>query len=397
MRASTDHRRTVAACYIGYISQAIIVNFAPLLFVRFGNEFGLDLARITMLTTINFVVQLAVDAASVLFVDRLGYRNTASLSQAVCGAGLIAMAFLPYAMPPYAGLLIATVLYAVGGGLTEVVISPMIEACPTDEKSAAMSLLHSFYCWGQVGVILLSTVFFSLAGLGSWRILALLWAVIPLFNAVFFRFVPIYPIVPPDKEPMRFGRLVTNKSFLLLILLMLCSGASEQAVAQWASAFAETGLGISKSAGDLAGPCLFAVMMGVARVANGKAGAKTDLRKVMICSSALCVGAYILLALSPSPALGLVGCAVCGLSVGVMWPGTLSLAAGALPTGGTTMYALLALAGDLGCSAGPTVTGLAADAFGGKLNMGFAAAIVFPAVMLISLVGAKRLKPRLTA
>ena len=384
MKALTDYRHTIYASYIGYIPQAIVNNLAPLLFLTFRAEFGLSLGQITLITTLNFLVQLTVDLLSARFADRLGYRSLVVAAHVLSAVGLIGLALLPSLLPPYAGVLISVILYAIGGGLIEVLISPIVEACPTDEKNGAMSLLHSFYCWGQVAVVLLSTAFFAAFGRDAWRLLAVLWALIPLFNVFYFRLVPLYPIVS-EGQGMSSRELMSTKLFWLLFMLMVAAGASELAMSQWASAFAESALGVSKALGDLMGPCAFAVLMGSARAYYGTHSARLPLRGMMIGCAALCVGCYLLASLASLPLLGLLGCAFCGLSVGLFWPGTFSIASRKLPRGGTAMFALLALAGDVGCTSGPTLTGLVASAAGGSLQTGLLAAVLFPAVMLLGL------------
>ncbi len=386
------YKTTIFACFVGYIVQAIVNNFAPLLFITFQNTYDIPLSQITLLVTINFGVQLLVDLLSTLFVDKIGYRTSIVIAQGFSAAGLVLLTILPEVMPPFAGILLAVVVYAIGGGIIEVLISPIMESCPTDNKEKAMSLLHSFYCWGHVGVVLISTAFFALAGIENWRVLAYIWAVIPLINGVIFLKTPIAPLIADGEKGMTLPELFKNKTFWLLVIMMVCSGASEQAVSQWASAFAETGLGISKTAGDLAGPMTFAVLMGGARAFYGKYGDKINLTKFMRYSALLCIVAYLLASLVPNPVVNLIGCALCGFSVGIMWPGTFSRAAGALRTGGTAMFALLALAGDLGCSAGPTLVGFVAGAFEGDMKAGILVAAVFPAVMLVCLLGKKSAK-----
>jgi fucose permease len=376
---------------VGYIVQAIVNNFAPLLFITFQNTYDIPLSQITLLVTINFGVQLTVDLFSTLFVDKIGYRTSIVLAQGFSAAGLILLTVLPEVMPPFAGILTAVIVYAIGGGIIEVLISPIMESCPTDNKEKAMSLLHSFYCWGHVGVVLISTAFFALCGIENWRYLAYAWALVPVINGFIFLKTPIAPLIAEGERGMTLAELFRSKVFLLLVVMMVCSGASEQGVSQWVSAFAETGLGISKTAGDLAGPLTFATLMGISRVIYGKYGDKLNLEKFMAVSAVLCIFSYVLAALAPLPFLSLIGCAVCGFSVGIMWPGTFSRASATLRTGGTAMFALLALAGDLGCSAGPTLVGFVSDAAGGNLKAGILAAAVFPLVMVICLVmGRKR-------
>ena len=382
----------MAASYLGYITQAIVNNFAPLLFVTFQKSFDISLEKIGYLVTVNFCIQLFVDFIAAKFVDKIGYRISIVAAHLFAGTGLILMGVLPFAFAdPYMGLICAIVFYSIGGGLIEVLISPIVEACPTDKKSAAMSLLHSFYCWGHVAVILLTTLFFVTAGIDNWRILSALWAVIPLANAVYFCFVPINTLVDCEKSaPIK--ELFKSKLFWILILLMICSGASEQGMSQWSSAFAETGLKVSKTLGDLLGPCMFAVMMGVSRVFYAAFSGRLKLMKFISVSCVFCVIGYLVSALSPVSALALVGCGICGLSVGILWPGVFSLAAERAPTGGTAMFAFLALAGDLGCSSGPTLVGIVSSTFNDNLRAGFLAAIAFPVALIIGIMMLKRTK-----
>ena len=382
----TNYKPTIYACFVGYIVQAIINNFAPLLFLTFQDSYGIPLSKITFLVTFNFLFQLAVDLIAAVVIDKIGYRVAAVAAHAFAAMGLVSMAFLPELMPdPFAGLLISVVIYALGGGLLEVLISPIVEACPTDNKEAAMSLLHSFYCWGHVGVVLLSTLFFVTAGIEHWKVLAILWAVIPIINGIVFTRVPIAKLLSDEEKGMSIKELVSGKTFWIFVLLMFCAGSCEQAVSQWASAFAEKGLNISKTLGDLAGPMFFAVCMGTSRVLYSKIGEKLQLRKAMVFCGLLCLGSYLMISLSPFPLIGLIGCGICGFSVGLLWPGTFSLAAVGLPRGGTAMFALLALAGDLGCSMGPTLVGRVSAAAGDDLKKGILAAIVLPVMLLTAL------------
>lgn len=377
------YKNTITSCFIGYIVQAIVNNFVPLLFLTFQNTYHVPLDKITLLVTFNFGVQLLTDLVAGKYVDKIGYRTSIVLAHVLSALGLILLTILPQIMNPFAGILIAVMVYAVGGGLLEVLVSPIMESCPTDNKESAMSLLHSFYCWGHVGVVLLSTLFFHFAGIGNWRILACIWAIIPIINGILFLKTPMASLLSEDEQEMSTKELFLNKTFWLLILMMLCAGASEQSVSQWSSTFAEQGLGISKTAGDLAGPMTFAILMGLARAFYGKFADKIDLKKFMLGSSLLCILSYLLTSVTTNPFISLIGCAITGLSVGIMWPGTFSTAAASLRTGGTTMFALLALAGDLGCSAGPTLVGFVTNATTGQLHTGIMAAVVFPIVLSI--------------
>ena len=379
------YQKTMYACFAGYIVQAIVNNFVPLLFLTFESSYNIPLSQITMLITFNFGIQLIVDLLSTKFVDRIGYRVSIVMAHVFAAAGLIGLVVLPDLLPnAFAGLLVAVVIYAIGGGLIEVLISPIMESCPTENKEKAMSLLHSFYCWGHVGVVLLSTLFFKLFGIGNWKILALIWAVIPIVNGIVFCKTPIASLIEEGETGMSIRDLCKSQIFWILMLMMVCAGASEQAVSQWASTFAEQGLGVTKTIGDLAGPMAFAILMGSARAFYGKFGEKIDLDKFMMGSSLLCVIAYLCISLSPSPLISLVGCAVCGLSVGIMWPGTFSKASATLKNGGTAMFALLALAGDVGCSGGPTLVGFVTGQMSNNLKLGILAGIVFPILLIVA-------------
>ena len=386
-----NFKSTINACFTAYIVQAIVNNFAPLLFVTFQKEFDIPLSQITLLISFNFTVQLLVDLLSAKAIDKVGYRTSMVLAHFLSALGLASLAVLPFVLPsPFVGLLISVMIYAVGGGILEVLVSPIVEACPTDNKEKAMSLLHSFYCWGHVGVVLLSTAFFWFFGISHWKILALIWAVIPIFNTFFFGNVPNYSLHEEGEKGLSLRELCTSKIFWMLMLMMTCAGASEQAVSQWASTFAETSLHISKTLGDLAGPLTFAACMGASRLLYGKYGDKIRLDLFMRGSCILCILSYLCISLLPFPALNLFGCALCGFSVGIMWPGLFSTASVSIPRGGTTMFALLALAGDLGCSGGPTLAGLVSSYTGGSLKTGIFAAIIFPAVLLLGLIKSKK-------
>ncbi len=392
MQTAPNYRRTLIACYLGIITQAICANFAPLLFITFRGTYGISLERLALIPLLFFFTQLLVDLASAKFVDRIGYRACIIASEVFSALGLIGLAFLPGLLPdPFTGILICVIVYAVGSGLIEVLVSPIVEACPFENKAGVMSLLHSFYCWGSVLVILGSTVFFAVFGIAGWRVLACVWALVPIFNVWNFAVCPIERTVA-EGEGMRIVDLLRMPLFWLLAMLMVCSGAAELSMAQWASAFTESALGVSKTIGDLAGPCLFAVLMGTSRAFYGKYSEKIDLSAFMLGSGALCVACYLLASLSPWPLLGLAGCALCGLSVGIMWPGTLSISSRRCPKGGTAMFALLALAGDLGGSLGPSGVGVFSDVAGGSLKVGILAAIVFPALLIVGLLALRRKK-----
>lgn len=388
-----QYHKTIYACFLGYIVQAIVNNFVPLLFLTFEETYQIPLSRITLLVTINFAVQLLVDLLAIGFVDRIGYRVSILIAHIFSAGGVLLLTVLPdRCSEPFVGLLIAVIIYATGGGLLEVLVSPIIESCPTDNKEAAMSLLHSFYCWGHVGVVFLSTVFFAVFGIDNWKITAIIWACIPLANTILFAKVPIAPLIGEGEKGLTIKELYSKKLFWLFLLMMICAGASEQAVSQWASTFAEKGLGVSKTIGDLAGPMFFAICMGLSRAYYGKFGEKINLQLFMIGSSMLCVVSYLGIVFFTIPALGLISCGIAGLSVGIMWPGTFSMASASIKRGGTAMFALMALAGDLGCAGGPTVVGMVSSHFSDNLQMGTLAAIVFPVILCVGLAYTKKVR-----
>ena len=376
-------KKVIAASYIGYITQAIVNNFTPLLFVFLAEDFGVSLEQVTLIITLNFSVQLAVDLIASRITDRIGYKPLVIAAHVFVTVGFVSMGTLTLLPNPYGWLLASSALFAIGGGLIEVIISPIVEACDTDEKSGAMSLLHSFYCWGQVFAVVVSTLFFFAFGIDNWRIMAVIWATVPLFNCFFFGGLEIKQL-SPEGGTVKIRVLAGNRLFWLLVVMMLCAGASELAMSQWASAFAQAGLGVDPTVGNLAGPCLFALFMGSARAFYGKFSAKIKLEKFMLISCILCVAGYLTACISPIPILGFAGCSVVGLSVGIMWPGTYSIAGARLPMGGTAMFALLALAGDLGCTTGPTIAGFISGATDGRLQTGLIFAAIFPLILGIA-------------
>lgn len=378
-----SYDRTIRACFVGYIVQATVNNFVPLLLVMFHEDYLISMPRITMIVSINFALQLAVDAISVGIVDRIGYRISAVIAHIFAAAGLISLTILPEIFTdPFAGLLLSVVLYAIGGGMLEVLISPIVEACPTENKQKTMSMLHSFYCWGHVGVVLISTLFFTAFGIRNWKIMALAWALIPAANAFVFSRVPIASLIEDGEKGLSLRELAGMKLFWLALLAIFCGGACEHSVAQWASVYAETALGVSKTLGDLLGPMLFAISMGLARLLYGKKGDRIDLHQFMLFSSLLCIAAYLTLSLTPWPIVGLIGCGVAGFSVGIFWPGVFSMTSAAIRRGGTVLFCFLALAGDMGCSLGPGLVGAVSSIAGDDLKIGLLAAIVFPVVLI---------------
>lgn len=391
MSAVKNYGKTKLACYLGFVTQAISANFAPLLFLTFHKSYGISFSELALISVVFYITQLIVDVVCAKIADKVGYRVCIIASEITSAIGLAGLSFVPDLFSNHLlGVLICVVIYAIGSGLIEVLCSPIIEACPFENKSKMMSLLHSFYCWGAVGVIVGSTLFFTAFGIERWRILACLWALIPLYNVYNYAICPIEPIVEEGKGMTMTGLLKT-KRFWVFIILMIAAGASEIAMAQWASAFVESALHVSKTVGDLAGPCGFAVFMGLSRVLYGKFGEKIDLTFFMLISGAVCVVSYLLTAIAGIPVMGLVGCMACGFSVGIMWPGSISITSKAIPTGGTAMFALLALAGDVGGTLGPALVGNVSQLFDNNLQAGILAGVVFPLILIICVFLARRL------
>lgn len=385
-----NYKKTLIACYLGFVTQAISANFTPLLFLTFISTYGITLEKIAMIPLVFYLTQLLIDLAATKFADKIGYRTCVVSSQVLSTMGLVLMAVLPEVLSvPFIGIMISVVLYAMGSGLVEVLVSPIVEACPFENKEGMMSLLHSFYCWGAMGVILGSTLFFAIFGLENWKILTFIWALVPLYNTFNFISCPIERLVE-DGKSMGIRKLLKMPIFWLMIILMVCSGASEASMAQWASAFTESAIGVSKTVGDLAGPCLFAMFMGISRILYGKFSEKLDLTKVMLVCGILCAGCYLLASLSTVPILGLAGCALCGLTVGIMWPGSISISSQKCPRGGTAMFAFLALAGDLGAMVSPAMVGTLSEMADGNLKTGLLAAAIFPIVLVFGLLILKK-------
>lgn len=392
MNIKNNYNCTLVASFIGYITQALIICFPPLLFTTFQKEFGLSLKQLSFLVLFSFVIQLIIDLLSTVIIKKAGYKRGVVAAHLLSAVGLWMLAFLTDCFKnPFHGIVLATFVYSIGGGLTEVLISTIVEACPTKKKACIMSVLHSFYSWGSLIVISLSTLFFYLFGLKNWRILALLWSLIPFLNMFFYALVPINTL-DEQRGGATIKELFKNRFFWLMLLLMFCAGAGEQAIIQWISAYAEIGIKVSKTVGDLAGGCLFALFMGSARIFYATKSNKISLEKFMIVCSALCAGSYFVASLSPIASIGLLGCALCGFFVGIMWPGTYSVAAGKIRNGGTLMFALLAFGGDVGCSVGPYTVGMVSDFFGGNLKTGILFASVFPLLMLAGLLIARKRK-----
>lgn len=386
MSKKPNYKKTLAACYLGFVTQAISANFAPLLFLTFQSTYGITLEKIAMIPLVFYLTQLIIDLVATKLADKIGYRICVTASQVLSAVGLALMAILPEIVSsPFVGILVSVVLYAMGSGLIEVLVSPIVAACPFENKDGMMSLLHSFYCWGAMGVILVSTLFFSVFGVESWKVLTFIWALVPLYNTFNFINCPIERLVE-DGKSMRISKLLKTPIFWLMIVLMVCSGASEASMAQWASAFTESAIGVSKTVGDLAGPCLFAMFMGISRILYGKFSEKLNLIKTMLVCGIMCAGCYLLASLSALPVLGLAGCALCGLAVGIMWPGSISISSQECPRGGTAMFAFLALAGDLGATVSPAMVGTLSEMAGGKLKTGLLVATIFPIILVFGLI-----------
>ena len=386
MRIRNNYKATVGAAFLGYITQAIMLNFPPLLYIFFQSDYGLSLSQVSFLITANIIVELVVDVIVSKIAARVGYRPLILIATALASLGIVSLFLFPMIMPnKFVALILAMMICGAGGGILEVLISPIVEACPTKNKSGMMSLLHSFYCWGQAAVVLFSTLFFLAFGLENWMFVAIFWTLVPLTCLFLFSFSPIYMLEEGEAKKSSVLTLFKNKIFWVLVLMMVCAGASELAMAQWASAFAETVIGNSelKWLTDLLGPCLFAICMGCTRVFYAKMSEKIDLTKGIFISSLICICSYLLTIFAPHPSFSLVGCALCGIGAGIMWPGAFSIASEKVPNGGVLMFGLLALSGDFGCLVGPSLAGQASAVFDDNLKVGFAVAIIFPLILAV--------------
>ena len=381
-----NYKKTLLASYLAFITQAIVANFTPLLFIKFHKDYNIPLGTIALISSVFYLAQLIVDVFCAKFIDLIGYRKSIIMSEVFSAIGLIGLAILPDLFTkPFIVIMICVALYAVGSGLIEVLASPIVEACPFDNKESVMSLLHSFYCWGALGVVLISSLFFTIFGIDNWKWIACIWALVPLYNIYNFAICPIEQLVE-EGQGLGTRKLLRLPLFWLSIVLMICAGASEISMAQWASAYAEAALHLSKTVSDLFGPCMFAVTMGISRVFYGKYGEKMDLKKYMLGSGILCLICYIFASLSMNPIVGLLGCVVCGASVGIMWPGTISISSKNIPTGGTALFAFLAMAGDLGGTIGPSIVGRIAQANGDAIQIGLRAGSIFPIILIVCII-----------
>lgn len=402
-----NYKKTYIACYLGYITQAIVVNYMPILFVIFNEDYNISLSHLGALALVNFVSQIITDVIAARVIDRIGFRRAAVPAHVLCVAGLVMMGVLPSVMPnAYAGLVIAVIAYSVGGGLIEVVISPIVEALPSEDNSSSMSFLHSFYCWGQLAVVLITTLVIKIFGYGVWKAMSFVWAAIPAFNIYCFMKVPLPETREETRVPIK--RLLMERGFAIGLILMLCAGAAEQIMAQWASLFAQKGLGVSKVVGDLLGPCLFALFMALGRTWYGVKGEKLDLKKALIGCSVLCILCYGVTVFSRNPLISLISCALTGFTVSLMWPGTLSYNAVCFKNGGAAMFGVMAIFGDMGCSLGVWITGMVSE-YAQKLSgvisysqssgltveqiglkAGILTGIIFPVIMFAGLLKLKR-------
>lgn len=389
------NRATIYGCYLGYVVQGIINNMNPLLFVTYQNKLNVSIQAISVLIILNFGLQMAVDIFGAKYIDRIGHRLCMILAHVFTVLGLVSISVLPAILPsPFLGLCIATVLNGIGGGLLEVLVSPIVEAVPGKEKEKAMSLLHSFYCWGCVGFISVSTLLLRVFGTRHWYLLPLIWTILPVINIVVFANVPILKLVE-EGEQLPVHKLVKLRAFPFLILIMLCAGASEMGMSQWASYFAEMGLKVDKTMGDLLGPCFFCILMGIVRTCFGKSEGRMNLHRFIKLSCILCIVSYLIAVFAPHPVLGLMGCGLCGLSIAIFWPGTFSIAAKTCKAGGTAMFALLALAGDVGCASGPQLVSIVSKIFPQYgLKAGLLCAIIFPITLFISLFCLERINKK---
>ena len=394
------------ACEFGITTQSAVNNLAPILFVIFKDNFGISYTMIASLMLFNFLVQIATDFTAIKILGILDYRKSGILAQACAALGLIMLGVLPNIIPIYPALFTSTLFMAFGGGLLEVMVSPIVDSLEKGQSSAKMNMLHSFFCWGQVAVVLTATAAIKLFGSNIWYIIPISWAIVPIISIFMFSVVPIPEIARAER---RSGEKlpVKSKAFLFMCFLMVASGASEITMAEWASVFAQKGLGIDKFTGDILGPCLFAVLMGSGRLLFGVFGSRVRLKSALTYYSILCTICYIVAATAKNPYIALFFCALTGFSVSIMWPGVYSYSSSVIKQGKTAMFGILALCGDVGCSLGSWLTGSMSDfsltfpkvlefavrcgisyeQMGLKIGIGCAA--VFPLLMSIALISSK--------
>lgn len=401
-----NYTHTLYASYIGYITQAIINIFPPLVFIMFQKDFNISLTQIGLLSSFNFGIQMLIDFLAIKFIDKIGYRIPIVSAHIFAALGLFLLGILPFYIEPYLGILICFFINAISGGLIEVLVSPIVEALPDKQKTKAMNILHSFYCWGSMLVVIVSTFYFNIFGIENWKYMSMIWAIIPFCNIFLFANVPLN-VLKTHEDNMKsdntvsIRKLLSVKIVLLFVILMICAGASEQSIAQWVSLFAEVGLNVNKTVGDIFGACMFAFCMGIVRLIYGMKSESINIEKALIISSLFCVFGYIVTVFSPYPFLSLIGCGISGLSVAIMWPSVFSLASKTYNKGGTAMFAMLALAGDIGCSIGPGIVGIVSnnknisdkfsaiivnsDSIQIGLKIGILFAIIFPVLMFLVL------------
>lgn len=361
MNIARSYGLTKVACYIGYVVQAVVNNLLSLLFVIFNAQpYNISLEKLGSIIFINFAAQLFIDYISVFFTSRFGYKKCVVFAQATSVVGFVLLGFLPRVIEPYFGILFSILFLAVGSGLIEVLISPIIEALPSDNKASNMSFLHSFYCWGQVLTVIGTTALVFALGNDKWFYIPFVWSIIPFINTLLFTRCDILELENNSAHSSALS-LLKNKSVYKYMVFMFCAGASEITMVQWSSFFVEKGFGTEKWLGDLIGPCLFAVLMGIGRIGYGILGKKVSLERLLCYFSALCFVCYLVVALSNNGIICALGCAVCGLSVSVMWPGVISLSAEKFHSSGTAIFSLMAMLGDIGCAVGPWILGLIAE------------------------------------
>lgn len=405
------YRLTTISCFVGIFAQAVIINLAALLFMPLMRLHGLTYVQLGTLVAVNFSVQVGSDLVFSGLIDRIGFRRLVLPACLVGSLGLFLFALAPVLLPGrvFAGLLAATAVYSAAGGLLEVLLSPIVNAIPNEEKGAAMSLLHSFYAWGQMATIILTTLFLFLVGERHWQWMVGFWALLPLANFLLFLKAPFPPSVP-EEHRLNMGDLIL-KPFCLLAFAAIFFGASAEVLMnQWTSAFMERALLLPKLTGDLFGMCGFALMLGLGRAWHGKYGARFDISKALVAMSALAVLCYLVVALAPGSWPGLLACMVCGFATSLLWPGTLIVASERYPLAGAWMFALLAAAGDVGAGLGPWFTGWVVDhaidtaaalrleqwlGIGGEqaaLRLGILAGTIAPLLALLCHWGMKRMR-----
>ena len=385
-----NYKITKYTCYLFYVLQGTLLNLTPLLFVPLMEQYGLSYMKLGALASVNFATQLIVDIVLSKLTDKHRYRISLRLSASAAFIGYMIFAWAPGRLgDPYTWLLIGTVVYSIGAGLMEITISPLIHALPDKAKGKSMAILHSFYAWGVVLTVIVSTSVLAIIGRDKWNFIVTGWLIVPVIGFILSCIMPVpKPESGENERTAGSFRILIKPAFILFLAMIFFGSCAEAVMTQWSSAFLERAVGLDKLIGDIAGMSMFALMLGLCRMASAALDKKISLSTYMMLGTIGAVICYIIVSVSNVAAVSLIFCALTGFMVGMLWPGTLVLAADAFPKAGAWLFAYLAVAGDLGGVFGPWITGAIADRSG--LNAGLGAAAIFPVIGLICMIIYKR-------